>query len=79
MNDQILFESVVSHDLESLELESCSNISMKSLWFVIDHSKRLSNLKIYRCQLVIEREIANLYRMIEEHHWDLDVDYYSDS
>lgn len=79
LDDQILSESVAGHDLQSLELESCSSISMKSLWFVIDHSKSLSNLKVYRCQLVNGREIAKLHRMIEEQYWDLDVDYYSDS
>jgi hypothetical protein len=79
MSDQIVSESIVGHDLDSLQLESCSNISMKSLWFVINHSKRLSNLKVYRCQLVVDREIAELYRMIEEQRWDLDVDYYPDS
>lgn len=79
MSDAILSESLVGHDLESLELESCSNISMRSLWSVIHHSKRLSNLKVYRCQLVVDSEIAELHRMIEEQRWDLDVDYYPDS
>ncbi|XP_046633637.1 uncharacterized protein LOC124313017 isoform X2 [Daphnia pulicaria] len=79
MSDAILSESLVGHDLDSLELESCSNISMRSLWSVIHHSKRLSNLKVYRCQLVIDSEIAELHRMIEEQRWDLDVDYYPDS
>ncbi|XP_046460689.1 uncharacterized protein LOC124207333 isoform X1 [Daphnia pulex] len=79
MSDAILSESLVGHDLDSLELESCSNISMRSLWSVIHHSKRLSNLKVYRCQLVVDSEIAELHRMIEEQRWDLDVDYYPDS
>lgn len=79
MSDAILSENLVGHDLESLELESCSNISMRSLWSVIHHSKRLSNLKVYRCQLVVDSEIAELHRMIEEQRWDLDVDYYPDS
>lgn len=79
LDDQILSECVVGQDLQTLELESCSKISMKCLWSVIDRSKCLSNLKVYRCQLVNGREITKLYRMIEEQHWDLDVDYYSDS
>ena len=79
INDQVLFESVVSHHLESLELESCSNISMPSIFYVINCSKHLTNLKIYRCELVHDRDIAELYSTIDEQHWDLDLDYYNDN
>ena len=71
--------SVVSHHLESLELESCSNISMPSIFYVINCSKHLTNLKIYRCELVNDRDIAELYSTIDEQHWDLDLDYYNDN
>lgn len=79
IDDQVLFESVVGQYLESLELESCINISMPSIWYVINCSKHLSNLKIYRCRLVNDRDIAELYSTIEEQHWDLDLDYYCDN
>lgn len=78
LDDDILVNALVGPNLETLELESCSNISMKSLWLVAERSERLSNLKVYRCQLVNYREIAELYAVINEQHCDLDVDYYSD-
>lgn len=78
INDQILLENVSGLHLESLELESCSNISMQSLWSVIGRSKHLSSLKIYRCRLVNDRDIAELDSTIDDQHWDLDLDYYCD-
>jgi hypothetical protein len=78
LDDTILVEKVSGHDLETLELETCRNISMSSLMLVIERSKRLSNLKVYGCQLVNHREIDELYTTISEQNWDLDVDYYND-
>lgn len=78
LDDTILVEKVGGRDLETLELETCRNITMSSLWLVIERSKRLSNLKVYGCQLVNHREIDELYTTISEQNWDLYVDYYSD-
>ncbi|XP_057372244.1 F-box/LRR-repeat protein 20-like isoform X2 [Daphnia carinata] len=78
LDDDIFIEKLVGHNLETLELESCSYISMKSLWSVVERSERLSNLKVYRCQLVNYHEIATLHAVINEQHGDLAVDYYSD-
>lgn len=79
INDQVLLESLVGNNLESLELESCSNVSMQSLWSVISRSQRLTNLKVYRCRLVNSRDITELYSAIDDQQWDLDVDYYCDN
>lgn len=70
--------SGISSEIEVLELESCSNISMQSLWTVIDRPC-LSSLKIHRCRLISRRDIFELTSRIQLNQWDIDVDYYSDS
>lgn len=79
IDDQTLRVNLVGQYLESLELESCSNISMQSLWYVVGRSKRLTNLKLYRCRQVTDQDINELDNAIDEHHWDLDLDYYCDN
>lgn len=69
--------SVISPRLESLELESCPNVSMSSLWKVIEQPC-LTSLKIYRCRQITRRDIAELYQKMEQLNWDLVLDYYSD-
>ena len=65
--------------LETLELESCPNLSMESLGNVIYRSKKLSLLKVYRCQLISDKNMQDLRELIGHMHWALDLDYYHDS
>ena len=65
--------------LETLELESCHNLSMGSLCNVISRSNELSVLKVYRCQLISDKNMQDLRELIGHMHWALDLDYYHDS
>ena len=78
IDDRILYNIGGGGDWEKLELESCANISMDGLWFVIGRSTSLSILKIYRCRLIKQCDIVQLEQTIGQQQWDLSVDYYSD-
>lgn len=76
IDDSIL--SNISQQLHILELESCRNVSMDSLWHVINQ-RCLKSIKIYRCQRITSHNIHELRNLISQSNWDLTVDYYSDT
>ena len=71
---EILADNHLSQ-LESLKLESCSQITGEAIWKVLEMDNNLSNLGLMHCFEISRADFEEYQRYCKDHNFDISIDW----